>query len=563
VQARWNLLTAPEDRVRELASGLGISQLTARLLINRGLDSPDRAAAFLCPQLAQLHDPSLMKDMDRVVDRLVRALEQRERILIYGDYDVDGITAIVVLKRALEMLGGHPEFYLPRRLEEGYGLKADVITQAAEKGYRLIISVDSGIRSFEACQAALQAGCELIVTDHHLPDKSLPPAFAILNPRRPDCSYPNKELAGVGVVFKLVHALFRRFSKEHVLEHFLKLVAIGTVADVVPIVGENRVIVRYGLEKLADPHNVGLKALLEGAGVGREVRMVDVGFRLAPRMNAVTRMGGGREVVDLFSVKDPAEAEAIVRGMNEMNSTRQREEAGILEAIDRQLSQAPELESRYFMVFVGEGWHRGVIGIVASRIVDKFHRPTIVLSSDGTSCQGSGRSIPGFHLLDALDQCRDLLTQYGGHAQAAGCTLPVDLCAGLADRLNEYASQKLKAEDLCPALDIECLLPIEQLSLPLVQEIEQLAPFGLGNPLPVFASKQVDIAAGPWVLKDKHLKLQVRKNGSRLDAIWWKNGKAAQTIRSEKRVDIAYTLSRETYQGRENLLLGLCDLRQE
>jgi len=556
-------LAAPDDRVRKLTTELGITELTARLLVNRGIDSPDQAAAFLCPQLNQLHDPFLMKDMDRVVDRVLQALQRQERILIYGDYDVDGITAIVILKRALEMLGGRPEFYLPRRLEEGYGLKTEVIKQAAEKGYQLIISVDSGIRAFEACQAALEAGVELIVTDHHLPDKTLPPAFALLNPHRPDCSYPDKDLAGVGVVFKLVQALFRRFSKEHVLEHFLKLVAIGTIADMVPMVGENRVIARYGLEKLADPHNLGLKALLEGAGVGREVRMVDVGFKLAPRMNAVTRMGGGREVVDLFSVKDPAEAEAIVRSMNEMNATRQKEEAGIVETIDRQLSEDPELQNRSFLLFVGEGWHRGVIGIVASRIVERFHRPALVLSSDGTSCQGSGRSIPGFHLLDALDQCRDVLTQYGGHAQAAGCTVPVSLCGTLGERLNAYASQMLGPDDLCPSFQIECLLPIEQLSLPLVQQIEQLAPFGLGNPVPVFASKHVDIAAGPWVLKDKHLKLQLRKNGSRLDAIWWKNGKAAETISSGKPVDIAYTLSRDTYQGRENLLLGLCDLRQD
>lgn len=556
-------MAAPDPQVHDLASEIGVSELTARLLLNRGLDSAEKAAAFLCPQLTQLHDPFLMKDMDRVVARVLQAIERRERILIYGDYDVDGITSIVVLKRALEMLGSTPEFYLPRRLEEGYGLKTEVIKDAAEKGYQLIISVDSGIRAFDACQAAAEAGVDLIVTDHHLPDTTLPATFAILNPRRPDCSYPNKDLAGVGVVFKLVHALFRHFSREQVLEHFLKLVAIGTIADVVPIVGENRVIVRYGLEKLADPHNLGLKALLEGAGVGREVRMVDIGFKLAPRMNAVTRMGGGREVVNLFGVKDPTEAEAIVRQMNEMNSTRQKEEAAILAAIEEQLSQEPELQTRLFMVFSGEAWHRGVIGIVASRIVERFHRPTLVLSSDGSSCQGSGRSIPGFHLLDALDSCRDLLAQYGGHAQAAGCTLRADMTRSLADRLNEYASQVLRPEDLCPTLEIESLLPVELLSLPLVQEIEQLAPFGIGNPIPVFASKQVDIAAGPWVLKDKHLKLQVRSNGSRLDAIWWKNGKAAQAISSAKPVDIAYTLSRDTYQGRENLLLGLCDVRQE
>ncbi|RPI25302.1 MAG: single-stranded-DNA-specific exonuclease RecJ [Acidobacteria bacterium] len=561
MQLRWDVLTAPADRVHALAAELGISELTARLLVNRGLENPEEASAFLCTSLAGLHDPHLMKDMDRVLARIVRAIEQQEKILIYGDYDVDGITAIVVLRRALEMLGSRADFYLPRRLEEGYGLKAEVIKHAADQGYKLIISVDSGIRAFDAGEAAFAAGTDLIITDHHLPDQSLPPAFAILNPRRPDCPYPDKNLAGVGVVFKLVQALLSRSGKAHLLEHFLKLVAIGTIADVVPVVGENRIIARLGLEGLGDPRNVGLKALLEGAGVGKEVKLVDVGFKLAPRINAVTRMGGGREVIDLFSVRSPAEADAIVRTMNEMNSTRQKEEAGILSAIERKILEEPDLQNRYFLVFVGEGWHRGVIGIVASRIVERFHRPVLILSSDGRVCQGSGRSIPGFHLLDALDHCRDLLAQYGGHAQAAGCTLEADHFEALATRLNDYASRTLTPEDLCPRLQIECLLPIEQVTLPLIQEVELLAPFGTGNPLPVFASNQVAVAAGPWVLKEKHLKLQLKSNGTRLDAIWWKNGKAAETVKSGQPLDVAYTLSRETYQGRESVLLGVCDLR--
>ncbi|HXK61335.1 MAG TPA: single-stranded-DNA-specific exonuclease RecJ [Acidobacteriota bacterium] len=561
MQLRWDFLDAPDERVSRLAAELGSSRLTARLLINRGFDDPDEASAFLQPSLAQLHDPHLMKDMDRVVHRVLGAMERREKILIYGDYDVDGITAIVVLKRAIEMLGSRADFYLPKRLEEGYGLKAEVIKRAAEHGYQLIISVDSGIRAPEACQVAHEAGVDLIITDHHLPDSTLPPAYAILNPRRPDCSYPEKNLAGVGVAFKLIQALFTRFGKGHLLEHFLKLVAIGTVADMVPILGENRVIVRYGLEKLAEPHNLGLKALLQGAGVGKEVRLADVGFKLAPRINAVTRMGGGGEVVNLFSVKDPVEAEAIVQRMNDMNHARQREETGIMKAIEQQLLEDPRRLNRYFLVFAGEGWHRGVIGIVASRLVEKHHRPVLVLSSDGAFCQGSGRSIAGFHLLDALDQCRDLLVQYGGHAQAAGCKVSTDLCQVLEERLNDYASQKLSPEDLCPRVQIDCLLPIEEVSFPLIREVEQLAPFGIGNPVPVFASKQVAIAAGPWVLKEKHLKLQLRSNGSRLDAIWWKNGHAAETIRTGYPLDLAYTVSQESYQGRESLLLSVCDLR--
>jgi len=482
-------------------------------------------------------------------------------VLIYGDYDVDGITSVVVLRRALEMLGCPSSFYLPKRLEEGYGLKADVIRQAALDGYHLVISVDSGIRAFEACQAACEVGLDLIVTDHHLPDACLPPAFAVLNPRRPDCAYPDKDLAAVGVVFKMVQALFRKFGKEAVLPHFLKLVAIGTIADMVPLLGENRVLVRLGLEGLADPRNLGLRALLNGAGVGRDVNMFDVGFKLAPRMNAVTRMGGGQEVIDLFSARDQDEADRIVRFMNEMNAARRGEEAAILAEIESAIERTPEIANRTFLVFVGEGWHRGVIGIVASRLVERFHRPALVLSSDGALCQGSGRSIPGFHLLDALDHCRDFFVQYGGHAQAAGCTAPIDRCPALADRLNEYAARTLAPEQLLPSVRIDALLSIEQLSLELTRELDRLAPFGIGNPFPVFASKDVAIAAGPWVLKEKHLKFQVKAHDCPLDVIWWKNGKAYEALSRGSRVDLAYSLTRENYQSRETLLLDVRDLR--
>jgi single-stranded-DNA-specific exonuclease len=561
VQLRWHLLAAPDHLVKNLQKDLSVPDLTAKLLVQRGFTQSEDAWAFLNPRLEDLHDPCLLKDMDRVVARLLKAIQDRERVLIYGDYDVDGITSIVVLRRALEMLGLEADFYLPRRLEEGYGLKAEVIKQAAEQGYALIISVDSGIRAFEAGCAAQQAGVDLIITDHHLPDSSLPSAYAILNPRRADCTYPDKNLAAVGVAFKVVDALFRKFGKEGVLGHFLKLVAIGTIADMVPLIGENRVMVRYGLERLADPRNLGLKALLEGSGVGRDVSLFDVGFKLAPRMNAVTRMGGGREVVSLFAARSTEEAGAIVQQMNRMNTLRQQEEAAILGQVEKQIMQDPDLTTKSFLVFSDEGWHRGVIGIVASRLVEKYHRPVLVLSSDGDTCQGSGRGIRGFHLLEALDECRDLLSQYGGHAQAAGCTLPVANCTDLANRLHEHANRVLSAEDLIPSLDIDAVVPIEQVSFGLLKEMEDLAPFGIGNPVPVFASKEVGVAGGPWVLKEKHLKFQLRSNGSRLDAIWWKNGQAAEVVKAGSLLNVAYTLSRESYQGKESLLLGVRDIR--
>lgn len=548
-----------------LSDQLKVSPLVAHLLIQRGFKDPDEALTFLNPSFDDLHDPYLMKDMDRIVERVLRARDLGEKILIYGDYDVDGITSTVVLKRALEMLGAPAEYYLPRRLEEGYGIRTEVLRKAQADGYSLVISVDSGIRAFEAADLARELGFDFIVTDHHLPAQTLPDAWAILNPQRADCSYPDKNLAAVGVVFKLVQALFRNTSREKVIQHFLKMVAIGTVADAVPITGENRVIVRLGLESLSHPRNPGLRALLQGAGITGEVSLSDLAFKLAPRINAVTRMGGGREVVDLFTVSKESEAQTMVREMNEKNSLRQREEQRILTEIEERFRQEPGAAEKKFLVVAGQDWHRGVIGIVAARLAERFHRPALVLSIGETTCQGSGRSIPGLNLVEALDHCCDMFVQYGGHSQAVGCTLKPEnskgeILADLAGRLETFAAEMLSPEQLVPSLPIECVLPPEEVSCALYDQIQQLAPFGKGNPVPVFASEKMNIVGGPWVLKTRHLKLQVQGNGSKVDAIWWKNGDLADTIRGACQVDLAYTIERDRYQGQEKLLLTIRDL---
>ncbi|MDA2933526.1 single-stranded-DNA-specific exonuclease RecJ [Acidobacteria bacterium AH-259-D05] len=562
---RWSVLTSFPKQIELLSTQLGVSSLVAHLLLQRGFDDPTKAQKFLEPRLEDLHDPYLMKDMDRVVERILRARDMGEKILIYGDYDVDGITATVVLKRALEMLGISADFYLPRRLEEGYGVKNEVLKKAREDGYSLVITADNGIRAFEAADAARELGLELIVTDHHIPEDSLPLVYAILNPHRPDCTYPDKHLAAVGVVFKLVSALFRKVGREGVIGHFLKLVAIGTVADLVPITGENRILVRFGLEGLSDPRNPGLKALLRSAGIKGEVSLSDVAFRLAPRINAVTRMGGGREVVELFFVRDQADARAIVREMNTKNTLRRQEEKRILMEIEERFRQDPQDFDRKFLVVAGRHWHRGVIGIVASRLVERFNRPALVLSIEDSFCQGSGRSVPGLDLLEAFDGCRDLFKQYGGHAQAVGCVLDEQFCQmgkiqDLARSLEEHIAPKLPSADLIPSLSIDSFLPAEDISFTLYEAIERLAPFGMGNPVPVFASKKVNIVAGPWVLKEQHLKMQVQCNGSRLDAIWWKNGSFADTINTGSQVDLAYTMSRDNYLGEKKLLLTIQDI---
>ncbi len=551
---RWSVLSSLPEQIQSLSTQLEVSPLVAHLLLQRGFDDPDQARKFLKPSLEDLHDPYLMKDMDRVVGRILQARDLGEKILIYGDYDVDGITSTVVLKRALEMLGASVGFYMPRRLEEGYGVQKDALKKASQDGYRLIITVDNGIRAFEAADVARELGLDLIVTDHHVPDSSYPNAYAILNPLRKECAYPDKNLAAVGVIFKLVQA------------HFLKLVAIGTIADVVPLLGENRILVRFGLEGLAHPQNPGLKALLSGAGVQGEVDFSDVGFKLAPRINAVTRMGGGREVVDLFSVDDQASARAIVQEMNVKNSLRQQEERRILSEIEDRLQQDPEAFAGKFLTVAGRHWHRGVIGIVAARLAERFYRPVLVLSIEDSFCQGSGRSIPEFNILEALDGCRDLFEQYGGHAQAVGCRLGEEFCKPgkveeLARRLENYASEKLLSENLVPSLRIESFLSSQEINLPLYEAVEQLTPFGRGNPVPVFASKNMSVVGGPWVLKDQHLKLQVQCNGSRVDAIWWKNGALADHITVGSQVDLAYTMSRDNYLGKDKLLLTIRDMQ--
>lgn len=566
MQFEWEFVSHRQQQVQSLSTQLGVSPLVAHLLIQRGFSDAEDAWKFLNPKMEDLHDPYLLRDMDRVVERVSQAMDRREKILIYGDYDVDGITSTVVLKRALEMLGADVDYYLPQRLEEGYGVRTEVLQRSHGEGYRLVITVDNGIRAFEAADAARQIGLDFIITDHHSPEQTLPAAYAILNPRRPGCPYPDKNLAAVGVVFKLVQALFQQAGREKVIHHFLKLVAIGTVADVVPLTGENRIIVWHGLRALADPRNPGLRALLDAAGVSREVGFFDLGFKLAPRINAVTRMGGGREVVDLFSVSAESDARSIVQEMNTKNLLRRKEEARILAEIEQRFQGDPAAFQKDFLVVAGEGWHRGVLGIVASRLVERFHRPVLVLSFDEECGQGSGRSIPGFDLLGALDHCRALFARYGGHSQAVGCTLHRESCKAekmseLGQVLQEYASTKLSPDQLSPSLRIESVVRPEDISLRLYEEIEQLAPFGKDNPLPIFASQNVSIAGGPWVLKTQHLKLQVRCNGSRLDAIWWKHGKLADSMMGASQVDLAYTISKDRYLGEEKLLLTIQDLR--
>jgi single-stranded-DNA-specific exonuclease len=555
---------------------MDLPQIVAELLAARGISSVDEANRFLHPSLDQLHPPMEMLGMRAAVDRLERAIALREAMLIYGDYDVDGTMATVILKTVIELLGGHCDFHVPHRLLEGYGMRDEVIERAAANGVRLIISVDTGIRAFAAAQAAERAGVDLIVTDHHLVALSggVPTALAVLNPNQSDCAYPCKYLCGAGVAFKVAQALLERAGRQRLIPSFLKVVAIATIADSVPLLGENRVIVALGLEGLRKVANPGLNALLQVCELpqGRALSTTEVAFRVAPRMNAAGRMDVAKDVVELFTVKDPVRATELAARLNELNSARQQEEQRISDAVLRQVEESEELRQAACMVVDGEGWHRGVIGICASRVVDRFGRPALVISRDGDEAHGSGRSIPGFHLLDALETVPELFLRFGGHAHAVGFAMRSQDIPELRRRLCDYAGLKLSAGQLQPLLEYDGELTMDQITPRFWESLRALQPFGVGNPEPVFVVRGATLMGEPKVMREKHLKLKLRRYGSQpgalarsLDALGWRMAHRLETdpISGGDALDVLFRIEQNTHpEFGGGLQLVLSDFRR-
>ena len=500
-----------------------LSVTLARLLVMRGITDTNTAERFLAPSLAHLHSPYLMTGMKAAVDRLDAAIERREGVLIYGDYDVDGTTAIVILKTAIELCGGAADFHVPHRIKEGYDLRGDVIERAAAAGIQLIISVDAGIRAFAAAETARRLGVDLIVTDHHLAGSDgMPHALAVLNPNQPGCEYPCKALCGAGVAFKLAQALMERRLRDRdqapLLKSLAKMVAIATIADSVPLTGENRVFAKLGLEALRTAVNPGLKALLDVSQVsGRPLTSGEVAFRIAPRINAAGRMDIAADVIELFSTKDEGHARLLAGKLDRLNAERQEEERRILEEINARLEEDSALRDAYCVVIDGEGWHRGVIGITATRVVERCHRPAIVISRDGEEAHGSGRSIRPFHLLNALESCGELFTRYGGHSHAVGFTMPSARVPELRTRMDAYAHERLTPADLEPAVDLDAVLPFDQITPELFKVLKRLEPFGVGNREPIFAASNVRLMAPPRIMKDKHVKLKLAATTDRTE----------------------------------------------
>jgi len=564
---RWIVRRQDSSQAASLARVLGVSPILAALLITRGYDNESSARSFLTPGHNQIHEPYLMLGMREAVSRLETAIDNGEPILIYGDYDVDGTTGTAVLLRALKLLGARTGFHVPHRFTEGYGIQQPALEKALNEGYKLVVSVDCGIRAHEPLYWARDNGLDVIITDHHLPDENegAPPAFAVLNPNQAGCPYPDKNLAGVGVAFKLVHALFRERGREGQVEGFMKVVAIGTVADVAKLVGENRTIVTLGLKDLAKASNPGLRALIEvaGCGDGKGMTAYDLGFRLGPRINAAGRMDAARAVVELFDTRDSNEARRLALHLDTRNEERKAVQQEIINLAVSELADGNK-GGTHVAVIAGEGWHRGVIGIAASKIAERINRPCVVFSIDGELAHGSGRSIAAYHLLDGLTACADLFEKFGGHSHAAGITIKPDRIDILRKRLNEHAASCLSDEDLEHSVAIDMELTADQITFQMARELQSLEPYGAGNPPPVFMTKNLRCLSEPTVIKDRHLKMRLAGSNNRpTEAIWWNCIEPDEpTPQVQGSIEVAYTIETTVWKDEFKLQLNVQDLRK-
>jgi single-stranded-DNA-specific exonuclease len=556
------ILAPARPEAETLAAELGLPVPIAQVLANRKILTGEAARNFLYGNLDRLHDPYLMKGMTQAVERIGRAIAGRQKILIFGDYDVDGVLSVVMLFKALTSLGAEVEYFIPERLKDGYGIKEHHVDIPVERGTGLVISVDCGIKAVEFTARAKAKGVDVIITDHHRPGETLPDAAAILDPVLPDSGYPDRDLAGVGVTFKLIQALLEKSGKAAGLPHYMKLVCIGTVADVAELKGENRLFVKYGLRGLGSVANTGLKSLIEACGLAnRKISEGDLGFRIGPRINAAGRMGMTDLAVRLFFCDSLEESLSLVEQLEELNSKRQRTEEKIFEAAKDRVEERG-LAGKYKCLVLGsDEWHRGVIGIVASKLKDYFHRPVVLFAyEDGRAC-GSGRSISDVPLIELLDECKHLFLSYGGHRLAVGCTLPVDRMGDFKKTLNALAEARISEEDLKRKIRIDVTLPFSGIDGRFLEHFSLLFPFGVGNPKPLFLTESVEVLSDPQVLQRKHLKFLARQNGRVFEVVGWDKADWSHVLRRGSRVDLAYSLLLSEYLGEQRISLSVEDLR--
>ena len=560
---RWNLRPPGPAGSRAELERAGLPPLCAAVLCARGVDTAPAASAFLAHGPNLLHDPFLLQDMEKAVERISRAIREQETVAVYGDYDVDGITATCLLTQFLRTLGGQVVSYIPDRTEEGYGLNNHAIDALARQGVTLIVTVDCGITAAQEVEYARALGVDVVITDHHQCKEVLPQAVAVVDPRRPDCSYPFPDLAGVGVALKLALALTAPDQRSQVLLDYGELAAIGTVADVMLLQGENRALVHLGLERLADCSRPGLQALLREAGCprGQVPTTVTIGYGLAPRINAAGRMEQAGTALELLLTQDPQRGQELAQELCQLNRLRQAIELEIFQHCDQLLTHTPAL-SAPVIVLAGEGWHQGVIGIVASRLAEKYACPAFMISLDGDKGKGSCRSFGGFNLFGALERCAPLLDSYGGHELAAGFSIRRDNIPAFRAALCQLVEEFAGHQPMESSLDVDCEIPhCSLLSTQDVESLSLLEPFGSGNPKPVFLLRSVCVLSHTDVGGGRHLKLKLRRDGVAMDAIFFSANTAACGIENGQRLDIAFTLQINQFRGNRTVQLQLCDLR--
>jgi len=569
----WRFRAICEERLAFVERKFGLTRLAARLLAGRDLPDAASVESFLNPSLLSLHDPMRMRDMDRAVERIAQALAEGERIAVYGDYDVDGLTATALLVRFFKWLGVEVLTHIPHRLNEGYGMSLEGVDLLHSRGARLIITVDNGISCVNEIAHARDLGMDVIVTDHHQPGAELPEATAVVDPSRPDCPYPFQDLSGVGVAFKLAHAVAKRLGKPEgeakaFLKSLLDLVALGTIADVAPLVGENRVFALHGLRALERTEKAGLRAMIQMLGIKeKQITGETVAFLLGPRLNAPGRTGDPGDSLELLLSDDDARARQLSKFLDRLNEERRAREEEVLAEVLEILQRRPDLLTDPVLVVAGEGWHLGIVGIVASRLVDRFGRPALVLGVEDGVARGSARGVDGFDLCDALTECAEFLTTYGGHKMAAGLCLPSEDLEAFGRALNRIGAERLSADELTPALTIDASASIDELSLQALQQIDCMRPFGFGNPSPVVALLGCRLAAPPLTVGGKHLKMRLTQAGATsregpVTAIWFHcPPHVRDLVVDSPRIDVAGTPRRNEWQGRESVEMTIKDIR--
>ncbi len=559
---RWNLLAADEKKIESLHQSLKIHSAICKILVQRDIETFDDAKDFFRPQLSSLHSPWLMKDMDKAVDRIISAFNNLEKILVFGDYDVDGTTAVACLYQFLQKIYSNIDFYIPHRYREGYGISKAGIDFAKENNFTLIISLDCGIKSAELIACARSMNIDFIVCDHHLPDAELPPAVAILNPKQKDCNYPFKELCGCGIGFKLITALAEKMDlpNKNIFE-YIDLVATAIAADIVPITGENRILAFHGLKKANENPNNGIKALAYLSGLVKELHISNLVFMIAPRVNAAGRMDDARKAVQMFVAKNYEEALHYAEMLHSDNSDRKEADSSITEEALEIIKSKEEWTTRKSTVVFQPHWHKGVVGIVASRLIEHYYRPTIVLTQSGDYASGSARSVPGFNLYEAIHACKEHLLGYGGHFAAAGMTLEVEKVDALRSKFEEVVSSTINPDLLVPEIVIDAEISFSDIKWSFYNILSQMEPFGPENLRPVFVAKRVMDSGYSKVVKEEHLRFSLRQNNATFTGIGFGMAARFHLLQMRTPIDIVFKIDENEWNGEKSLQLRVLDFR--